>query len=175
ALFAASTAASRANSPADAIERFLRGLLEAGLITSALVEVDCKPILRVSAGADVAEAQEELVLKTLRPRSAPSACFYVAGVARKNRPFLSSMAQQLALVLDSAFLREQTKELQRQSQRRIEEVSTIYEIGQAVDSVGIERLLEIITEKAAHVMDAQACSLMRLSPQTKSLTIAASS
>ena len=174
ALCSAAAAASKIGTPSDAVERFLRGLLDADLISGALVEIDSKPPLRIPVGIDVVASQEDLILKTLKTRSAPAACLYVAGPTRRNRTFLSAVAQQLAMVIDMAFLRDQARDLHKQAGRRIEEVSTIYEIGQAIDSVGIERLLEIITEKAALVMDAQACSLMRMNPQTNALTIAAS-
>ena len=40
------------------------------------------------------------------------------------------------------------------------EAATVDEIGQATDKVEVDRLLELITEKAAQVMEAQACSLL---------------
>ena len=63
---------------------------------------------------------------------------------------------------------------QAQVERRIREVATVYEIGQAMDKVEIDRLLDMITEKAAAVMEAQACSLLLRVPETDSLVIAAS-
>jgi len=63
---------------------------------------------------------------------------------------------------------------QVQVERRIREVATVYEIGQAMDKVEIDRLLDMITEKAAAVMEAQACSLLLRVPETDSLVIAAS-
>ena len=63
---------------------------------------------------------------------------------------------------------------QTQAERRIREVATVYDIGQAMDKVEIDRLLDMVTEKAAAVMDAQACSLLLRLPETDSLVIAAS-
>jgi PAS domain S-box-containing protein len=63
---------------------------------------------------------------------------------------------------------------QRQVERRIREVATVYDIGQAMDKVEIDRLLDMITEKAAAVMEAQACSLLLKLPEADSLVIAAS-
>jgi PAS domain S-box-containing protein len=60
------------------------------------------------------------------------------------------------------------------AEKRIQEVSAIYEISQAIDSVPIDDLLKLITEKAAAVMDAQACSLMLKDPQRDELVIKAS-
>lgn len=63
---------------------------------------------------------------------------------------------------------------QVQVERRIREVATVYEIGQAMDKVEIDRLLDMVTEKAAAVMEAQACSLLLRLPEADSLVIAAS-
>lgn len=63
---------------------------------------------------------------------------------------------------------------QAQVERRIREVATVYEVGQAMDKIEIDRLLDMITERAARVMDAQACSLLLKISDTDSLAIAAS-
>ncbi|MDI6828745.1 MAG: GAF domain-containing protein, partial [Armatimonadota bacterium] len=60
------------------------------------------------------------------------------------------------------------------AQKRIQEVSAIYEISQAINTVSIDELLKLITEKAAAVMDAQACSLMLKDPNKDELVIKAS-
>src|SRR5437879_1068608 len=110
ALCAASASAGRAGSPAEAVDRFLRTLVDAGQISAALVEIDSKPVLRISAGDDVETSQDDLVLKALKTRSAPAACLYVAGPVRRSRGLLTAIGQQLALTIDLAFLREQTKD-----------------------------------------------------------------
>lgn len=58
--------------------------------------------------------------------------------------------------------------------KRIEEISAVYEINQALDTASTDELLRLITEKAAQVMDAQACSLMLKDPQRDELVIKAS-
>ena len=63
---------------------------------------------------------------------------------------------------------------QGQLDRRIREVATVYDIGQAMDKIEIDRLLEMVTEKAAAVMEAQACSLLLKLPDSDALVIAAS-
>ncbi|MDH7481001.1 MAG: GAF domain-containing protein [Armatimonadota bacterium] len=60
------------------------------------------------------------------------------------------------------------------AQKRIQEVSAIYEISQAINNLSIDELLKLITEKAADVMDAQACSLMLKDPNKDELVIKAS-
>jgi len=58
--------------------------------------------------------------------------------------------------------------------RRIAEIAAIYEVGQAMDSADVKRVLDTIVEKAAVVMDAQACSLMLVDPADNMLVIEAS-
>ncbi|MEN6520703.1 MAG: GAF domain-containing protein [Armatimonadota bacterium] len=72
---------------------------------------------------------------------------------------------QLSAALDAA---------KHQSDKRIAEVAVVYEIGQAINELDIGRLLPLITEKAAAVMDAQACSLLLRNPESDDLTIEAS-
>ncbi|HEY3298416.1 MAG TPA: GAF domain-containing protein [Armatimonadota bacterium] len=58
--------------------------------------------------------------------------------------------------------------------KRVQEISAIYEISQAIDNFSIDELLKLITEKAADVMDAQACSLMLKVGEKDELVIKAS-
>ncbi|MBP6964216.1 MAG: GAF domain-containing protein [Armatimonadetes bacterium] len=60
------------------------------------------------------------------------------------------------------------------ARKRIEEVTAIYEISQAIGNTQIDDLLRLITEKAAAVMDAQACSLMLKDPHRDEMVIKAS-
>ncbi len=91
-------------------------------------------------------------------------------------------ARRIALALVPFFvlgLRQRTSRrevlaAQAQVERRIREVATVYEVGQAMDKIEIDRLLDMITERAAQVMDAQACSLLLKLPDADSLIIAAS-
>ncbi len=64
--------------------------------------------------------------------------------------------------------------LRRQSERRLLTVATLYETALASSQQGLERFLQLVTERAAHAMDAQACTLMLLQPDENALTIAAS-
>jgi PAS domain S-box-containing protein len=86
----------------------------------------------------------------------------------------AAIGDAVAVSLDRIHLEDEVRRLQEEAGQRFREVSTIYEIGQAIDSVEIGRLLDIITEKAARVMGAHACSLMKLDPETNALGIAAS-
>lgn len=85
-----------------------------------------------------------------------------------------AFASLLAVALRLADRQAEAEAARRQIERGIREVSTVYEIGQAIDKVEIDRLLDLITEKAAQTMNAQACSLMLRLPDSEALVIAAS-
>lgn len=70
--------------------------------------------------------------------------------------------------------RREVDQSREQAERRIREVGTFYEVGQAMDRVEIDRLLDMITEKVTRVMEAQACSLLLKLPDSHSMVIAAS-
>ena len=85
-----------------------------------------------------------------------------------------TLAPFLTIALRQTRWQDEITEAQVQVERRIREVATVYEIGQAMDKVEIDRLLDMVTEKATAVMEAQACSLLLRLPETDSLVIAAS-
>ena len=85
-----------------------------------------------------------------------------------DKAFLEAAAQSLTLLLTPK------PQISPDYGKRVEEISAIYEISQAFDNVQIDDLLKLITEKAAQVMDAQACSLMLKNPQRDELAIKAS-
>lgn len=194
-LFQVASAAASATSPEEALDGVIHALLDAGLILGAVGEIHGSPRLRRSAGqgfdpADLARlsalaAAESTHQQTRRgsrrlyalcvpTRSSPEAWLYLQAETDFAPALLQSLSDLLVLALDRLHLTEQTSVLHKQADQRIREVATIYEIGRAIDGVEIGRLLEIITEKAARVMNAQACSLMRLNPTTQALGIAAS-
>lgn len=88
-----------------------------------------------------------------------------------------------ALSAWSAFLRMSVERLQAQAHlqraqqhndRRLREVTALYEIGQAMESGDLQSLLDMITRKSAEVMEAQACSLMLMDEDTHTLVIRSS-
>ena len=85
-----------------------------------------------------------------------------------------ALAPFFTIALRQTRWQDQIMAAQAQVERRIREVATVYEIGQAMDKVEIDRLLDMVTEKATAVMEAQACSLLLRLPETESLVIAAS-
>lgn len=60
------------------------------------------------------------------------------------------------------------------SRQRISEVAAIYEIGQVIDQIELPSLIQMITDRAALLMDAQTCSFMRLYDLTGVLRVEAS-
>ena len=103
---------------------------------------------------------------------------WTAGLSDETRPRWREVADALSpffvIALRQTHSQDEIAAAQVQVERRIREVATVYEIGQAMDKVEIDRLLDMVTEKAAAVMEAQACSLLLRLPETDSLVIAAS-
>lgn len=199
-LFAQSVALlTRARTPIEVLNAVVRPLAAHPAVIGALAVIENHPRVGRSAGTDDAIAtlkesarkfrnatQTSLPLPTsiqqqvILCRSAPPARLWAQiadpdeSQTQQVKSLLDCIAQTAALAFDGIYLDCESRRLQEQSDQRFREVSTIYEIGQAIDGVEIGRLLDIITEKAARVMDAQACSLMRLNPETNALNIAAS-
>jgi len=93
--------------------------------------------------------------------------------APRQRAVTDALAPFFTIALRQRRWRGEIEAAQAQAERRIREVATVYDIGQAMDKVEIDRLLDMVTEKAAAVMEAQACSLLLRLPESDSLVIAA--
>lgn len=87
---------------------------------------------------------------------------------------LVSVVLPLSMLLDREALAQRNEEYNEKALHRINEVATIYEIGQAIDQIELKSLLQLITDKAALLMDAQACSLMLVHEDQETLRVAAS-
>jgi PAS domain S-box-containing protein len=186
ALYRVSAVSAHSATAGELLSSVLQALLNSGLILAGVAErtgsasfcsagdPDALSALRASITPSGRSRRPAAVCRTLPTCSGPETRLLLLGREPLDGAFLKSVAEQTALGLDRLTLAEQAQMLQQQADRRISEVSTVYEIGRAIDSVELGLLLEIITEKAAKVMEAQACSLMRLNPDTNALTIAAS-
>ncbi|MGO8671022.1 MAG: GAF domain-containing protein [Capsulimonadaceae bacterium] len=84
----------------------------------------------------------------------------------------SALAPLAVLALQQRLWREEVELAKSHVERRIREVSTVYEIGRAIEKVGSDELLHLIAEQAVVAMDAQACCLML--PQGVEFAIVAS-
>ena len=94
---------------------------------------------------------------------------YRDGLDKEEKEFLGLVARQFSLYLQSGAQRSSSH-----VERRIAEISAMYEISQAVRSLPIGELLKKVTKTAAQVMDAEACSLMLKDPNKAELVIKAS-
>jgi len=91
-----------------------------------------------------------------------------------DKDFLDIVAQQISVCLSAKPATSDMDAASDQARKRVEGLSAIYEISQALDTAPIDELLGLITEKAAVITDAQACSLMLKDPQKDELVIKAS-
>lgn len=80
----------------------------------------------------------------------------------------------LSLLVENARLADRADSSSRLAHRHMEEIATIYEIGQAMDPADVRPVLDMIVAKASAVMDAQACSLMLRDQRDGALVIEAS-
>lgn len=93
---------------------------------------------------------------------------------RDDDHIISHIAGYMSLILTSEHLSNALVTAKEETKKRISEVTAVYEIGQAINELNIERLLPMITARAAAVMDAQACSLVLRDVETDELKIEAS-
>ena len=92
----------------------------------------------------------------------------------KNSVFLQITSSYISMLIEQEKLAQEAESSSQLAKKSIEEIATIYEIGQAIDSTDIEPLLDMIVIKAAAVMDAQTCSLMLRKNNDGALVIEAS-
>ena len=92
------------------------------------------------------------------------------GLVKDDKAFVEVLARHILIHLQARDAQSKASPVEK----RIEEVSAIYEISQAVNNVPIGDLLELITKIASLVMDAEACSLMLKDPDKDELEIKAS-
>ena len=97
-----------------------------------------------------------------------------AACAETGIVFLQVVSTYISVLLDNHRLAESLDASNKLARKRMEEIAAIYEIGQAIDDQENTKLLDMIVEKAAVVMDGQACSLMLRSPHDGAFVIEAS-
>jgi signal transduction histidine kinase len=93
--------------------------------------------------------------------------------AAAPRDFLEAITQQIAMRLGQENLIRRAVDAEEKAGQRISEVAAIYEIGQAIDRIELPDLLDLITRRAAHLMEAQTCSLMLADEANQTLSVAA--
>jgi len=87
---------------------------------------------------------------------------------------LQVVSTYVSILIENAGLTDALNASNNLARKRMAEIAAIYEIGRAIDDKENVRLLDMIVEKAAAVMDGQACSLMLRNPHDGALVIAAS-
>ena len=105
----------------------------------------------------------------------PGQITYVCAVESPAPPeLLEAATSQIALRLGQETLLRRAEEAEQKARQRISELAAIYEIGQAIDRIELRKLLQLITDRTARLMDAQACSLMLVNQEAGILRVAAS-
>jgi len=119
--------------------------------------------------------EDAAVLWRVEPLPMPET-FYVLRLSpeRADDPFWDALIALVRLLTRQEQLHREIDQLRHQAERRLLTVATLHETAFALSHHELERFLQIVTERAAHAMDAQACTLMLLEPDQNTLTIAAS-
>ncbi|HLJ55930.1 MAG TPA: GAF domain-containing protein [Chthonomonadaceae bacterium] len=185
-------AVSLAATSGDALDALFTTLREGAGATALALEITADSVTRLQPYGDIAA----LIDRPPEPRSAttlstvlsapvsvegqsPGRLLAALPVACDGRttnvePLLQSAALLLSLRLEQEALARRADDADRRAEQKISEVAAIYEIGQAIDQIEHASLLQLITERAASLMAAQACSLMVVQEKTRSLRVAAS-
>ncbi|MCS6829687.1 MAG: GAF domain-containing protein [Armatimonadota bacterium] len=110
----------------------------------------------------------------------PYRAMYVASVVTEQplakdlqdvlNTWLALLSTSVAQLQAQAYLHQ----AQKHHDKRLHEVTALYEIGQAMEGGNLQALLDMITHRATEVMEAQACSLMLLDEDGQTLVIRSS-
>ena len=87
---------------------------------------------------------------------------------------LDTLTACLSLRIANEGLRRRAEQSEKTATRRLREVAAIYDIGQALAPVPNAPMLQMIVERTALLMEAQACSLMLVDAAQNRLRVAAS-
>lgn len=126
--------------------------------SSLAKETEGAAMLALDGGAP--DAKKGVQVQVLSTADGERVVLVCEAVGEADDGFLKAVLGQIVLAVSAVRERDKADEARRRAEKRLEEVGTIYEIGRAIDEVEHDRLLEMITAKAAAVMDAEACSLM---------------
>lgn len=167
----------------ELLQAFSALLEEAGVRAMAL-EVTAGPITRIQSYGDVLALRDadaggqgrRSYTFPLNDPNAPPGCvtYIVEADSTVSEDILKVVTLHIALRLGQETLLMRAEDAEDKALRRISEVATIYDIGQAIDQIELSQLLSMITYRAALLMEAQACSLMLVSEEMGTLRVAAS-
>lgn len=104
----------------------------------------------------------------------PYGLAWIAPQARqRSLPGWSVLGGMVGLLLRNEALLKELEDVRAQSEKRLQEVATLYETALAMERGGLQRFLNLITERATQVMGAQACTLLLRHKDQPILTIGA--
>ena len=107
--------------------------------------------------------------------AAPGHVIFVFGVHdAPNSSLLHAVAQLLGMRVANERMRQRADRAEASAQRRIREVAALYEIGHAPSGGNIQPVLQLIVDRTALLMEAQACSILLFDVQHQNLRLAAS-
>ena len=90
-----------------------------------------------------------------------------------TQELLEALTTQICLRLSRDGLAKRIEAAEDRAHQRIGEVAAIYEIGQAIDKIEHDKLLEMLTERAAQLMEAESCCTWLYRRSDNTLTVAA--
>ena len=90
-----------------------------------------------------------------------------------TQELLDAVTAQLCLRLSRDGIAGRIEAAEDRAHQRISEVAAIYEIGQAIDKIQHDKLLQVLTDRAAQLMDAETCCTWMYSAGSDSLSIGA--
>lgn len=83
--------------------------------------------------------------------------YVFAPAADVTQDLLAAVTTQVCLRLSQAALVKRVQAAEDRAHQRIREVAAIYEIGQAIDKIEHDNLLQVLTQRAAQLMEAETC------------------
>ncbi len=135
---------------------------------------DIRVLREIAQSEDPENAPGVVVCPIDSPNAPPGEVTFVfAPDAIPSPNFLHAIIAQITARLAEETLLQRADEAEHRANQRISELATIYEIGQAMDQEEPERVLQLITDRTAQLMEAQACSLMLFRPLSQTLKVAA--
>ncbi len=100
-------------------------------------------------------------------------CYVFAEQTDVTQELLDAVTAQICLRLSRDELAERIDAAEDRAHQRIGEVAAIYEIGQAIDKIEHDKLLQVLTDRAAQLMDAETCCTWLQNVGSELLSVAA--
>ena len=160
------------------------------LISALVLQRENEPVARhhafgesflLTEEIDTEESQTQSFERVyLQPAQSPAHSLQIAyplnasKFEKQKHQILAIATPILSRRLEQEAFRKRGEKAEERARQRISEVAAIYEIGQALDQIEPSRLFELITARAARIMDAQTCSLMVVNSSTQKIKVVAS-